>query len=270
MADLAMPAVGFGTYPLKGEACAQAVAMALNVGYRHLDTAQIYGNEAAVGEGLRASGVPRDQVFVTTKVWRDGLNDQVLQGRVEQSLARLGVDTVDLLLVHWPNLDVPLDETMRALADVRRRGLAREIGVSNFPSAVLREAARVCPEPIFAAQVEHHPFLGQPAVEAVARELGIRLVAYSPLGQGLVSDDATLAGIAQATGRTPAQVALRWLTQRGWAVVPKTTNEQRARSNLACQDVVLSPDQVAAIDALAVAGKRTVQPGFAPTWDVAG
>lgn len=270
MADLAMPAVGFGTYPLKDGACAQAVAMALEVGYRHLDTAEVYGNEAAVGEGLRASGLPRDQVFITTKVWRDGLGDGELQRRAERSLGRLGVDAVDLLLVHWPDPDTPLAQTMTALAEVRRRGLARNIGVSNFPSALLRQAAAACPEPLFAVQMEHHPFLGQTVVEAAARELDIRLVAYSPLGQGLVNSDPILQAIATQTGRTTAQVALRWLTQRGWSVVPKTTNRDRAASNLACLEFDLSPAQIEAITALTVAGTRTVTPDFAPVWDVGG
>ena len=269
MADLAMPALGFGTFPLKDEACAQAVAMALDVGYRHLDTAQIYRNEDAVGEGLRASGVPRDEVFVTTKVWWDSLRDGVLQRRAEESLERLGLEQLDLLLIHWPNPETPLAETMRALAEVRRRGLARHIGVSNFPSALLRAAAAACDEPIHAMQIEHHPFLAQRAIAAAAHALDIRLVAYSPLAQGLVNDDPTLGRIAAETGRTAAQVALRWLTQRGWAAVPKTTNEGRARANLASLDFELSPDQLAAIEALTARGVRTINHPFAPAWDAA-
>jgi 2,5-diketo-D-gluconate reductase B len=264
-----MPAVAFGTYPLKGDACAQAVAMALGLGYRHLDTAEIYGNEVAVGQGLRAARVARDDVFLTTKVWHDGLSAAELPRRVEASLARLGVDAVDLLLVHWPNPASPLAETLNALADVKRRGLARRIGVSNFPSAMLRQAVRLCPEPIFAVQVEHHPFLRQAMVEVTARELGIQPIAYSPLAQGLVARDLTLLRIADATGRSPAQVALRWLTQRGWAVAPKSADPVRAAANLACQDFDLSPAQMAEIGALTSAGIRTVNHAFAPVWDAA-
>ena len=267
-AGLPMPRIGLGTYRLAGAACADLVASALDAGYRHIDTAESYKNEAEVGDGVRASGVPRTEIFLTTKVWRDGLAAGDLERRAEASLARLGVDYVDLLLIHWPNPEVPLQETLDALARVKRSGMARAIGVSNFTVALLDEAAARSSEPLLVNQVEYHPYLSQKRVRTAARRHGLALTAYSPLAQGRVNDDPVLLEIGAAHGVEPAQVALRWLVQQGVTVIPKTASLQRARANLEqAGRLQLSDPEMARISALAEPGSRTVNMPFAPEWD---
>jgi 2,5-diketo-D-gluconate reductase A len=267
--DVEIPRLGFGTYRLSGEECSTAVEWAIQLGYRHLDTAQTYRNEVAVGEGMRRAGCARDTLFVTTKVWREQIGWGALQAAASQSLEQLGLDHFDLLLIHWPNADVPLAETVAALADVKRQGMTRAIGVSNFPSAMLLEAARLSPEPIAVNQVEYHPFLPQEAVLAAARSAGIAVTAYSPLAQGLVNDDPVLSAIGMEHGLTPAQVSLCWILQQGVGAIPKTGNRTRAAQNLATLEHTLSTDDMAAIHALSARGVRTVDLPFAPAWDSA-
>lgn len=261
-----VPTLGLGTYKLRGDEATRAVRDALDLGYRHLDTAQMYGNEAAIGRGLAASGVARGDVFITTKVWRDDLSAPDVHRVAEQSLRHLGTDYVDLLLMHWPNDDIPLEETISALAEVRDAGKARLIGVSNTPVEMLERALKI--EPTLACdQVEYHPFLSQDTLLETVRARGLFLTAYSPIAQGAVMGDATLQAIADAHGATPIQVTLAWLAGQDRVVaVPKATSRAHIEANLAALDLSLSADEIAQIDGLA-RGLRLVDPGFAPEWD---
>lgn len=268
-ADVDIPQVGFGTWQITGERCALMVEHALKLGWRHVDTAAAYENEREVGEGIRASGVPRDEVFVTTKIWRDALRDGELQRAAEASLARLGLDRVDLLLVHWPVPEVPLDETMKALSEVKRSGLARAIGVSNFPSALVDEAAAAASEPLATNQVEDHPYLSQRRVREACTRHGMLLTAYSPLARGRVPRDPVIQEIGARHGKTPGQVALRWLVQQDVVAVPKTASPDRARENLEIFDFELTSEEMARISDLSRPDGRVIDPSFAPAWDPA-
>src|SRR5689334_22144061 len=192
-----IPLIGLGTWDLRGRTCARIVEQALRLGYRHIDTAEMYDNEREVGEGLRASGVKRDEVFVTTKIWPSHLAPRELERSAKESLTRLRLSEVDLLLLHWPNPHVPLTETLPALAKVKREGLARHIGVSNFNVAMIEEAVRVSPEPLVCNQIEVHPFLDQTKVLAACREHGLAAVAYSPIARGQAAREATLLEIGK-------------------------------------------------------------------------
>lgn len=256
-----LPALGFGTYKLTGPACAAAVADALQIGYRHLDTAAMYGNEAAVGEGLRASGVPREAVFLTTKVWRDALAPDAFRASTEASLARLGVAAVDLLLVHWPSDEMDLAATMGALRRAHDEGLARHVGVSNFPPSLFERACDLAP--IACHQVEYHVFLNQDDLLERARERGAWLTAYRPVNKGAVDGEPLLRAIAAAHGATPAQVALAWLLgQDGVAAIPKAASAENRRANLAAQAIRLTQDERAALHALTHQNRRGVDPGW--------
>lgn len=265
-----IPRLGFGTFTLEGDTCARAVVTALAAGYRHLDTASMYGNETAVGEGLRASGLPRGSVFVTTKVWRDDIAPGALERSAEASLKRLGLSQVDLLLIHWPNEAVPLKESTAALCRAKRQGLARHVGVSNYPVAMLDEAWRHASEPLVTNQVEYHPYLDQSAVREACRRHGMAVTAYCPLGRQAVLADPAVARIAARHGRTPAQVVLRWhLQQADVIAIPKSAHADRIRENAEAADVQLTDDEVAAISALAKPNGRVIDPSFAPRWDAA-
>jgi diketogulonate reductase-like aldo/keto reductase len=263
-----IPALGLGTFRSEGEVCVKAVSEAIRIGYRHIDTARMYGNEAEVGEGIRASGVPRDQLFVTTKVWFEDIADGDLQRSAEQSLRRLGLDRVDLLLIHWPNRAVPLDSSIGALCDAKRRGLTNHIGVSNHPVALLDRAVALATEPLVANQCEYHPYLDQSKVLAACRRHGMALTSYTPLGKGHVADDPVVKRIASLHGRAASQIVLRWHVQQpGVAAIPKSSNPGRIAENFGIWDFALSQDEMAAISALARPGGRVVNPGFAPYWD---
>ena len=261
-----MPSLGFGTWQIEGDAAREAVADALELGYRHIDTARMYGNEREVGAGLRDAAIPRDEVWVTTKVWRDDLDPDRLRRSAEASLKDLGLDRVDLLLVHWPNQAVPLGDTLAALHRVRQDGLTRHIGVANFPSALLREA--VAQFPIHCDQVEYHPYLSQRAVIDVAHAHGMLVTAYSPLGSGGLLGDPLLAEIAASRGCSPAQVALRWLLdQSGVAAIPKAASHENRVANLAALELApLTYEERARVDGLA-RNRRFSNPSFAPAWD---
>jgi diketogulonate reductase-like aldo/keto reductase len=264
----AIPAIGLGTWPMKGAEAAGAVAHALETGYRALDTAAMYGNEDAVGEGLRASGLPRADVFVTTKVWYTDLAPGALQRSAEASLKRLGLDAVDLLLIHWPNADIPLEGSIAALCDAKRRGLAMHIGVSNFPVALLDRAVALATEPLVANQCEYHPHLDQTKVIAACRRHGLAFLSYAPIGKGAVLDEPVVRDIADRQRRTPAQVVLRWHVQQdGVAAIPKSANPRRIAENLDAFGFALSDDEMAAISSLARPDGRMVAPGWSPAWD---
>ncbi|USQ96357.1 aldo/keto reductase [Caulobacter sp. RL271] len=249
--DVLIPALGFGTWQLENEAAVTLVEKALEVGYRHIDTAQIYGNEREVGRAIKASGIKRDEIFLTTKVWIDKFADGDLQRSTEKSLERLGVDHVDLLLLHWPKPEVPLVETLKALNEVRSRGWTRAIGVSNFPAAQLEEAAKLSEAPIATDQVEYHPYLSLKTLKAKAEALGVSITAWSPLAQGKVGQDLTLIEIGRAHGKTPGQVTLRWLIQQGVIAIPRTSNPKRVEENFDILDFALTDDEMTRIHGLA-------------------
>jgi len=264
-----MPSIGAGTFRLQGQAAIDSVGHALDLGYRHIDTAQIYGNELEVGQALAESGVPRSEVFVTTKIWTGNLSQDALIPSLEESLRKLRVDAVDLTLIHWPSpgAAVSVAESMGALMAARERGLTRAIGISNFTIPLTREAiAAVGAENIATNQVELHPYLQNRAVAAFAREHGVHITAYMPLAYGKVIDDPTIGAIAERVGATPAQVTLAWLLAKGYAVIPSSTRRANLASNLAASGLVLDAGDIAAIDALE-RGERLVSPDFAPTWD---
>jgi 2,5-diketo-D-gluconate reductase B len=262
-----IPVIGFGTMTLKDSLCVEMVEAALHLGYRHLDTAQNYGNEREVGEGLRASGVAREDVFITTKVWFNRLAPGDLEHSVDESLERLKLPWVDLLLIHWPNAQIPLAGSIEALCKVKRAGLAKHIGVANFTVAMLDEATSVASEPLAALQIETHPYLDQTKVLAAARRLGLAVVGYCPLARGKVPADAVLQRIGRAHGKSPAQVSLRFLEQEKIIPIPRTSKRERLAENLGSLDFKLTDAEMAEIGMLARPGSRIVSPPQAPQWD---
>jgi diketogulonate reductase-like aldo/keto reductase len=262
-----IPAIGFGTSSL-GD-CGEIVATALGVGYRHIDTAWKYGTERGVGQGIRASRVPRSEIFLTTKVSHEYLRADDFARSVDESLANLGVDYVDLLLVHWPNPDIPLHEPMAALAKAKRAGLARHVGVANFNIALLDAAMRLCPEPLVTLQAEYHAHLDQTKLVEACRRRGLIFTAYCPLGRGRLLRDPVPADIAARKGRPLAQIALRWLIQQGDIIpIPRSSDAKRMAENLGVFDFTLSEDEMRRIDALKRPDGRIANPaGRAPAWD---
>jgi diketogulonate reductase-like aldo/keto reductase len=255
-----IPALGFGTSPMTGGLEPDTVVAALHAGYRHIDTAWKYGTERAVGEAMRAAGVPRQDIFLTTKVSHEYLRADAFARSVDESLAALKVDYVDLLLVHWPNPEIPLSETMPALARARRQGLARHIGVANFNIALLDQAIKLCPEPLSALQAEYHPYLDQSKLLDAVRRRDMAFIAYCPLGRGRLFSDPVLAEIAKARGRSIAQVALRWLMQQNVAAIPRSSNLQRIADNFKVFDFTLSDDEMQRIAALKRPNGRIANP----------
>jgi 2,5-diketo-D-gluconate reductase B len=267
--DGLIPPIGCGTWQLRGATCTLIVAEALKLGYRHIDTAQGYANETEVGEGIRASGIPRDKVFVTTKVRPQLISDGLLQKSVEESLQRLQLDVVNLVLIHWPNPVVPLAETMHALSDAKRRGLTRHIGVSNFTIAKLDEAIRVSPEPIITNQIEYHPYLDQRRLLAAIRGHGLAITAFCPIALGKVVADPVIGAIAAAHGKTAVQVTLRWLIQQGdVAAIPRTSKVERLQENLAVFDFQLTENEMDQMNRLRRPGARIInEPDWVAKWD---
>ena len=261
--DTPVPAIGLGTWRLSGRDAVGVVEDALDLGYRHLDTARMYGNESEIGTALRSSWVDRADVFLTTKIWWTDLAYTAVRPAAEDSLRRLQTDYIDLLLIHWPNPRYALAPTLEAMFELRAEGKVRHVGVSNFPPALLREAL-AC-GPLFCIQVEYHPFLGQDELLSIARTHDLLLTAYSPIAKGKVADEPVLVEIAQRHGKTPAQVALRWhIQQPQVAAIPKAANRAHRVANLEL-DFYLSPEEMDAIYALA-RGRRLVNPSFAPDW----
>jgi 2,5-diketo-D-gluconate reductase B len=263
-----IPVIGFGTSQLGN--CGEIVATALKLGYRHLDTAWKYGTEQGVGEGMRLSDVPRQDIFLTTKVSHEYLRAADFARSVDESLERLQVDYVDLLLVHWPSPEkIPLAETMDALAKVKRERKTRHVGVANFNIALTREAMQLCPEPLVVLQAEYHPYLDQSKVLAFCRKAGLIFMAYCPLGRGRVFNDPVLGEIARNKGKTIAQVALRWLVQQGnIAPIPRSSNSRHMAESLDVFDFSLTGDEMKRIFALKRPDGRIANPaGRAPAWD---
>lgn len=263
-----MPAIGYGTMLLP-ERPAELVAYAIRSGYRAIDTARKYGTEERVGEGIRASGIARGELFVTTKVTEDNAREADFLRSVETSLKALGLDYVDLLLVHWPQPKVPFTETLGALAKAKRGGLTRHIGVSNFTVAMLDEAVRVCPEPLVTNQIEYHAYLPQDRMLAALKKHGMILTAYCPVARGELLGDPVIVEIAMAHGKTPAQIALRWLIQQPMvAVVPRALEEAHIEQNLDIFDFSLSETEMREISTLRSRKRRIADPPErAPKWD---
>ena len=261
----AVPALGFGTWQIQGEACYEAVSDALSIGYRHIDTAQIYGNEVEVGRALGASGVARDEIFLTTKIWNDKVTREEILGAAGESLERLGVEYVDLMLVHWPIAEQrSIEETVDAFVAIKEAGQARAIGVSNFvPSHVERALSRA---KIFANQVEYHPLLAQTELLELARANDFMLTAYSPLARfsSELFGGTTIDAIAQAHGKSPAQVVLRWFMEQDLvSAIPKASSHEHRKQNFEIFDFELTPDEVETISALDQQ-KRMIKPPHSP------
>ena len=261
-----IPLVGLGTWALRGRDCARLTEQAIRLGYRHIDTAQMYDNEREVGEGVRASGL-RSQVMVTTKVQPTLLGPRDLERSVKESLGRLQLDVIDLLLIHWPNPRVPLADTLGAMAKMKREGYTREIGVSNFTVALLDEANKASSEPLVCDQIECHPFLNQDKVIAACRKHGMVVVAYSPIARGNAAGDKVLEKIGEAHGKTAAQISLRWLVQQGIVVIPRTSKRERLEENIALFDFELSDAEMREIAALGRRSGRIVDWTWSPKWD---
>ncbi|HET7314941.1 aldo/keto reductase [Salinisphaera sp.] len=265
-----IPAIGFGTFELEPKDAEAMVEHALGVGYRHIDTAQAYNNEEAVGRAIRLSSVEREDVFLTTKVWTDSYTDGELQKSVQQSLNRLGTDYIDLLLLHWPNPDVSLKETLGALNEVQEKGLARNIGISNFTVPMIHEAAELSGQPLATNQVEYHPYLDQKPVLDALSEHGISLTAYCPLARGEVFKDPTLERIGKQYGKNAGQIALRWLIQQDNVIaLPRSANPDHVTSNFEVFDFELTEEQMSEISKLYSQDGRMINPSFAPEWDTA-
>jgi 2,5-diketo-D-gluconate reductase B len=261
-----IPTVGLGTWALRGRDCVRLTEQAIRIGYRHIDTAQMYDNEREVGEGVRASGL-RAEVMVTTKVQPTMLAPHDLERSVKESLARLRLDAIDLLLIHWPNPRVPLAETLGAMAKMKREGYTRQIGVSNFTVALLDEANKISSEPLICDQIECHPFLNQDKVISACRRHGMAVVAYSPIARGGAPGNKVLEKIGKAHGKTASQVCLRWLIQQGIVVIPRTSRVERLKENFDIFDFELSDAEMREIRGLAHGSGRIVDWTWSPRWD---
>jgi diketogulonate reductase-like aldo/keto reductase len=265
---VSIPAIGLGTWRLSGADCEAAVAAALSCGYRHIDTAQAYANEAEIGAAIRTSGLKREELFITTKVWYDDIGKDRLPRAAEQSLTRLGVAFVDLLLIHWPNPLIPLRESIEALCRVRADGLTRAIGVSNFPARLLAQAWEVTGVPLVVNQCEYHPLVDQHRLLAACRQHGMVFTAYCPLGRGHLFSDPVITAIARNHRKTPAQVILRWhLQQPGVIAIPKSAHSARLVENMSIFNFALAAAEMKAIFALRRDKGRNVDPSWAPDWD---
>jgi len=264
---MTMPALGLGTWTLRGAECEAAVESALGLGYRHIDTAEMYGNEEAVGAAVNASALPRGEIFLTTKIWQDKPDGTRFRAAFAQSLERLRQPYVDLLLIHWPSPELNLASVLTALAQIHAEGLARAVGVSNFPSALLKQALALDIAPIACLQVEQHAMLSQQKLLDITQPAGIVMTSYTPLGRGEVLEHPVLVEIGIRHGATPAQVALAWLLAKPLvAAVPKAASAARQADNLGAAEITLSAEDLAAIAALPK-NRRFVNPGFAPVWD---
>jgi len=263
-----VPALGFGTWALSGRQAYEATLQAFELGYRHIDTAQIYGNETEIGRAIADSSIPRGEIFLTTKIAPNNLRAATLRRSHEESLKRLGLEQVDLLLIHWPNPEAPLGESLEALARLREQGKTRFIGVSNFTVKLLEEAVERLGADLLCNQVEYHPFLAQRAVRAALQRYGMMLTAYAPVARGRVFTEKTLIAIGRKYGKSGGQVALRWLIeQKTVAAIPKAARREHAAANIDIFDFALSAEDRAEIDALAEDDRLVSWWGYAPDWD---
>lgn len=262
-----IPALGLGTYLIKGDDATQIVEKAIDLGYRHIDTAQLYENEAEVGTAIKQSPVDRSEIFLTTKVWPTRLAKEDFIPSVEDSLRKLKTEYVDLLLIHWPNADVPLRETIPELIKIKEQGKAKHIGVSNFPISLLGRSMGLDAK-IICNQVEYHPFIDQSILKQWMDHNDILLTAYCPLAQGRVINDNRLIDMANELGKTVAQVVLRWLIQqKNVMAIPKSSNADRLRENLEIFNFTLPDEMVERINTLCDPSQRFIRPGNEPDWD---
>jgi diketogulonate reductase-like aldo/keto reductase len=262
-----IPQIGLGTMTLKEDVCVQAVKAALDMGYTHLDTAAFYGNEREVGEGLRASSVKRDKVFVTTKVRENNLAPENFNKSLDQSLNLLQLPSVDLLLIHWNNKDIPFSVSIPALCAAKKDGRAKHVGVANFTTKMLDEAWAIATEPLVCNQIEMHPFINQDKVVAASKKHGMAVVAYCPIARGKVPGADALERIGAAHGKSAAQVSLRYLIQMGTIPIPRTATPAHLKANLDIFDFNLSDAEMAELKKLNATNMRVVSPPQAPVWD---
>jgi len=262
-----IPKLGLGTWQIEGERCEKAVKQALELGYRHIDTAQAYGNEKNVGAAIEKSEVDRDDIWLTTKIWRSNFKQKDVKKSFKESLEDLKTDYVDLLLIHWPHKTIPFEETLSAMSDLVDEDKVKRIGVSNFTVSQLREAVELCDKEIFTNQVEYHPFLSQEKLLEECIEKDIVLTAYSPLARGTVLDSRPLKRIGDKYGKSPAQIALRWLIQKdNVTAIPKSSSLRHQKQNIDIFDFELNSAEMSEIDGLN-RSERKVDPSFAPEWD---
>ena len=262
-----IPQIGLGTMTLKEDICVQAVKTALQVGYTHLDTAAFYGNEKEVGEGLRASGIARDKVFLCTKVRENNLTPENFVKSLDQSLANLQLPYVDLLLIHWNNKDIPFNVSIPSLCKAKKDGKAKHIGVANFTTKMLDDAWAVTTEPLVCNQIEMHPFINQDKVVAASKKHGMAVVAYCPIARGKVPGADALERIGKAHGKSAAQVSLRYLVQMGVCAIPRTATPDHLKANIDVFDFKLSDAEMAELKKLNANNMRVVNPPHAPVWD---
>lgn len=245
---VSIPALGLGTYKLRGQACISTVRKALELGYRHIDTAEFYDNQREIGEAIADSPVDREDIFLTTKIWRSNLRHDDAIASARESVNKLGVESVDLLLIHWPSHTVPVEETLAAMTRLQEAGTTRCIGVSNFSVSQLREARQVSDVPIITDQVEYHPFTSQADLVEFCIENEVLLTAYSPLAKGKVVDDGTLAAIGDRYGKSASQIALRWLVQQEMvAAIPKASSRDHLQENIDIFDFELTDEEMSAV-----------------------
>ena len=267
---LRMPQLGLGTWRMSGRECQEAVESALELGYRNIDTGQMYANETEVGAGIAASGVRRADLHITTKVWNQNLAPESLRAAMAASLDQLRTDYVDLYLIHWPSPDMNLAAALETMMALHQQGKARKIGVANFNVALLRQSIEQLRAPIAAVRFEYHVLLRQPALLAYVRAQRLPIMAYSPLAKGQLAGHAVIQKIADKQGATASQIALAWLLrQKDVVAIPKSVHRERQQENLRALDVVLDEDDLAAIEALPKY-HRCVNPAFAPAWDATG
>ena len=256
-----IPILGLGTWQLTGKKCKESVKKAIHLGYRHIDTAWIYDNQEEVGKGIRESGIARKKLFITSKVWTDNLEYESVLEQCEETLSQLNLDYLDLYLIHWPNINIPLEETFRAFKKLVDEEKVKSIGISNFNTERVKEATEKSKVPISVNQVEYHPYLNQENLLKICKENKIILIAYSPLARGKILDDPILIKIANEVDKKPSQVALRWLIQKNIVVIPKASSEDHLRENMEIFDFELSREQMEEINGIQIK-RRLVNPGF--------
>lgn len=264
--DASIPALGYGTWDIRGDVALKMVDAALEAGYRHIDTAQYYDNEKEVGQAVRQSRIAREEIFLTTKVRQDNLSREDLLTTTQQSLEDLGLDYVDLLLIHWPNRNIPLAESLESLQKAQENGWAKHIGVSNFPIALLQQTLDAGIK-VFTNQVEYHPFLDQTKLLDFMGQNNIKLTAYSPIAQGKVIGNPTIKALGEKYNKHETQITLRWLMQQGCLAIPRTSKVRNMKANMDIFDFELNKAEMATISALGSAEGRLVNPSGGPDWD---
>ena len=263
-----IPALGFGTYELTGSDCREMVRVALEAGYRHIDTAQVYDNEEQVGAGIKDAGTDRESFFLTTKVWFDNYEPAKLETSVETSLRKLKTDYVDLLLLHWPVFEGSMEPTLEALLKQKEKGRTKAVGISNFTLSQLEKACEMTGHELVTNQVEYHPFLDQSKMLDRLAKKEMALTAYSPLARGKIFEDETVTEIARQHGVDAAQITLAWLLgQPDVVAIPKSSSRDHVLSNFKGAEIELSVEERAAIDKLGSPEGRIIDPSFAPDWD---